>query len=55
LYGCDRYRMTMRGYEEVPAHAQAKIVAAHKAAKEKEGAPAPRLTVPPVTKRPRSS
>jgi hypothetical protein len=26
----------MRGYEEVPAHAQAKIIAAHKAAKDKE-------------------
>jgi elongation factor G len=37
--GRGSYRMTMRGYEEVPAHAQAKIVAAHKAAKEKEGAP----------------
>jgi elongation factor G len=36
--GRGSYRMTMRGYEEVPAHAQAKIIAAHKAAKEKEGA-----------------
>jgi hypothetical protein len=28
--------MTMRGYEVVPAHAQAKIIAAHKASKDKE-------------------
>jgi elongation factor G len=34
--GRGSYRMTMRGYEEVPAHAQAKIVAAHKTAREKE-------------------
>jgi elongation factor G len=36
--GRGSYRMTMKGYEEVPAHQQGKIVAAHKAAKEKEGA-----------------
>jgi elongation factor G len=34
--GRGSYRMTMRGYEEVPAHAQAKIIAAHKASKDKE-------------------
>jgi elongation factor G len=32
--GRGSYHMTMRGYEEVPAHQQQKIVAAHKAAKE---------------------
>jgi elongation factor G len=32
--GRGSYRMTMSHYEEVPAHLQAKIVAAHKAAKE---------------------
>ncbi|HZN04382.1 MAG TPA: elongation factor G [Candidatus Polarisedimenticolia bacterium] len=36
--GRGSYRMTMRGYEEVPAHQQAKIIAAHKAQKEKEAA-----------------
>ena len=36
--GRGSYRMTMRGYEEVPAHEQAKIIAAHKAQKEKEAA-----------------
>jgi elongation factor G len=36
--GRGSYRMKMRGYEEVPAQMQAKIVAAAKAAKEKEGA-----------------
>jgi elongation factor G len=36
--GRGSYRMKMRGYEEVPAHQQNKIVAAHKAAREKEGA-----------------
>ena len=36
--GRGSYRMTMRGYEEVPAHQQGKIIAAHKAQKEKEAA-----------------
>jgi len=36
--GRGSYRMKMMGYQEVPAHQQAKIIAAHKAAKEKEGA-----------------
>jgi elongation factor G len=36
--GRGSYRMTMRGYEEVPAHQQAKIITAHKAQKEKEAA-----------------
>ena len=36
--GRGSYHMKMIGYEEVPAHQQAKIIAAHKAAKEKEGA-----------------
>jgi elongation factor G len=35
--GRGSYRMKMTGYEEVPAQMQAKIVAASKAAKEKEG------------------
>jgi elongation factor G len=32
--GRGSYHMSMKGYEEVPAHQQAKIVAAHRAAKE---------------------
>jgi elongation factor G len=36
--GRGSYHMKMISYEEVPAHQQAKIIAAHKAAKEKEGA-----------------
>jgi len=36
--GRGSYRMTLRGYEEVPAHQQGKIIAAHKAQKEKEAA-----------------
>jgi elongation factor G len=35
--GRGSYRMKMTGYEEVPAQMQVKIIAAHKAAKEKEG------------------
>ncbi len=38
--GRGSYRMTMSHYEEVPAHLQAKIIAAHKAAKEGKEAPA---------------
>jgi elongation factor G len=36
--GRGSYRMKMTGYEEVPAHQQSKIVAAHRAARDKEGA-----------------
>jgi elongation factor G len=36
--GRGSYRMKMSRYEEVPAHTQQKIIAAHKAAKEKEAA-----------------
>jgi elongation factor G len=39
--GRGSYRMTMSHYEEVPSHLQAKIVAAHKAAKEGKETPAP--------------
>ena len=38
--GRGSYRMTMSHYAEVPAHQQAKIIAAHKAAKEGKEAPA---------------
>src|SRR5438445_7808283 len=38
--GRGSYRMTMAHYEEVPTHLQAKIIAAHKAAKEGKEAPA---------------
>ena len=38
--GRGSYRMTMSHYEEVPAHLQAKIIAAHKGAKEGKEAPA---------------
>src|SRR5262245_4995282 len=39
--GRGSYRMKMSRYEEVPAHLQTKIVAAHKAAREGSGAHAP--------------
>jgi elongation factor G len=39
--GRGSYRMKMSHYEEVPSHLQAKIIAAHKAAKEGSGAHAP--------------
>ena len=39
--GRGSYRMKMSHYEEVPAHLQTKIIAAHKAAKEGSGAHAP--------------
>jgi elongation factor G len=38
--GRGSYRMAMSHYEEVPSHLQAKIIAAHKAAKEGKEAPA---------------
>ena len=38
--GRGSYRMTMSHYAEVPPHQQAKIIAAHKAAKEGKEAPA---------------
>ena len=39
--GRGSYHMSMSHYEEVPAHQQAKIIAAHKAAREGTGAAAP--------------
>jgi len=39
--GRGSYRMKMSHYEEVPAHLQTKIIAAHKAAKEGTGAHTP--------------